>query len=112
MKVMRRWGNLAMMVITIASGETLAQNNAPSRLAPSLVFIILGPPGSGKTVQSRLLGKKYKIPVVAVSDLIRSEMGKRSALSASLQVGIQSGALLNDDAANQLVGAHLLASNT
>lgn len=76
------------------------------------MFVILGPPGSGKTVQSRLLGKRYKIPVVAVSNLIKSEMGKHSKLADSLQVGVESGALINDDAANELLGAHLLGSNT
>ncbi len=109
---MRFWASLAILAITIAAQGTFAQSTAQSRLAPSLVFVILGPPGSGKTVQSRLLGKRYKIPVVAVSNLIKSEMGKHSKLADSLQVGVESGALINDDAANELVGAHLLASNT
>jgi adenylate kinase len=81
-------------------------------MAPSLVFVILGPPGSGKTVQSRLLGKRYKIPVIAVSDLIKSEMGKHSRLADSLQVSVESGALVNDDAANELISSHLLGPKT
>jgi adenylate kinase len=55
---------------------------------------------------------KYKIPVIAVSDLIKSEMGKHSKLADSLQVGVASGALVNDDAANELVSAHLFGANT
>src|ERR1700736_6505009 len=105
-------GRLAIAAITIAALGTSERATAQSRLAPSLVFVILGPPGSGKTVQSRLLGKKYKIPVIAVSDLIKSEMGKHSKLADSLQVGVESGALVNDDAANELVSAHLLGANT
>lgn len=109
---MRFWGSLAMVAMTIAAQGAFAQSTAQSRLAPSLVFVILGPPGSGKTVQSRLLGKRYKIPVVTVSDLIKSEIGKHSRLADSLQVGVESGALINDDAANELVSTHLLGSNT
>lgn len=107
-----RTGRLAIVAIVIAAGGTLEQATAQSPLAPSLVFVILGPPGSGKTVQARLLGKKYKIPVIAVSDLIKNEMGKHSKLADSLQVGVESGALVNDDAANELLSAHLLGSNT
>lgn len=96
----------------MAAAGTVEQLPAQSRLGPSLVFVILGPPGSGKTVQSRLLGKRYKIPVIAVSDLIQSEMGKHSKLAGSLQVGIASGDLVNDEAANELVSTHLLGANT
>src|ERR1019366_3313129 len=109
---MRFWGNPAIVAIAIATLGNLDQGTAQSRLAPALVFVILGPPGSGKTVQSRLLGKKYKIPVIAVADLIKSEMGKHSKLADSLQVGVESGALINDDAANELIGAHLLGAST
>lgn len=99
-------------MLALGVAAALEHATAQSRLAPPLVFVILGPPGSGKTVQSRLLGKKYKIPVIAVSDLIKNEMGKHSRLSDSLQVGVESGALVNDDAANELVSAHLLGSKT
>ena len=99
---MRVWLTLAIVATTMAQ----------SRLAPPLVLVILGPPGSGKTVQSHLLAKKYKIPVVAVSDLIKGEMGKHSKLADSLQVGVASGALVNDDAANELINARLLGPHT
>ena len=109
---MRAWGWLAFVAITLAGPSPFERALAQSRLAPPLVFVILGPPGSGKTVQSRLLGKKYKIPVVAVSDLIKSEMGTHSRLADSLQIGVASGALVNDDAANELIHARLLGAHT
>ncbi len=99
-----------LTILSIVVATIFGQSSAQSQLAPSQVFVILGPPGSGKSVQSQLLRKKYKIPVVAVSDLIKSEMGKHSRLADSLQVGVESGALINDDAANELISAHLLGS--
>jgi adenylate kinase len=99
-------GALALCVFVWAHAAA-----APSRLRPALVFVIIGPPGSGKTVQSRLLGKKYKIPPISMSDLIQREMGTRSRLSSSLRASISSGELINDDAANELLKARVLASD-
>src|SRR5689334_4573591 len=82
--------------------------SAQSKLGPSLVFVIVGPPGSGKTTQSQLLSKKYKIPSISLSDLIKAEMGKRGRLADALKVSVASGDLINDDAANDLVRARVL----
>lgn len=109
---MRSWVHVAIIAIACATNGCFAQSTAQSRMAPSLVLVILGPPGSGKTVQSRLLGKRYKVPVIAVSDLIKSEMGRHSKLADSLQVSVESGALVNDDAANELISSHLLGPKT
>lgn len=80
-------------------------------LRPALVFVIVGPPGSGKTVQSRILGKKYKIPSISLSDLIKSEMGKRSQLADVLKIAVASGDLVNDEAANELIKTRALQSD-
>jgi len=84
---------------------------AQSRLAPPMVFVIIGPPGSGKSTQSRLLGKKYKIPSIDIAILAKTEIGKRSGLSEALKVSLASGDLINDDAANDLIKARVLRSD-
>ena len=99
------------MRLVIAAVVLATQLAAQSRLGPSLVFVIVGPPGSGKTTQSQLLSKKYKIPSVSLSDLIKAEMGKRGRLADVLKVSIASGDLINDDAANDLVKARILRAD-
>jgi adenylate kinase len=81
---------------------------AQSRLAPPMVFVILGPPGSGKSTQSRLLGKNYKIPPIDLTRLVQTEMGKKSPLAQALKVSLASGDLIDDDAANELMKTRVL----
>ncbi len=81
---------------------------AQSRLAPPMVFVIIGPPGSGKSTQSRLLGKKYKIPPIDMASVVKSDIGKRSALSQALKVSLASGDLINDDAVNDLIKSRIV----
>jgi adenylate kinase len=75
------------------------------------VFVIVGPPGSGKSTQSQLLSKKYKIPSISLSDLIKDEMGKRGRLAEALKASVASGDLINDDAANDLVRTRILRAD-
>ena len=46
-----------------------------------LVMVLIGPPGSGKTTQSELLAKRYKVPVVA-GDAALTDDGLRTRLKA------------------------------
>ena len=42
------------------------------------VIIMLGPPGSGKGVQSELLAQKLKLPAFSVGDVLRAEVRKQT----------------------------------
>jgi len=42
------------------------------------VLILLGPPGSGKTLQARKLSRKYKIPSISVPDVLREQLTRDS----------------------------------
>ena len=64
------WGRRVLLVM-IASGFA-AFGQSPGK---GLVIVLIGPPGSGKTTQSELLQKKYKIPVLAGNKL-REQAGK------------------------------------
>jgi adenylate kinase len=81
---------------------------AQSNLYRPLVVIILGPPGSGKTTQAAALSKKYRIPTISMSDLLRKQLGKKSKYSNLIHRSAASGELLADAAANQLIESRLL----
>lgn len=71
------------------------------------VYILLGPPGAGKTTMAKVLKDKYGLPTVAASDLLKKSHGRKSDMSKRLKNQIEGGALLNDDGVNQLVLARI-----
>ena len=42
-----------------------------AKWANPLVFIMLGPPGSGKATQSQILTKKYGIPTITAAQVLK-----------------------------------------
>lgn len=74
-------------------------------------MILIGPPGSGKTIQAEALRKKYKIPVISMSHLLQQALNRRSLVGDALAASLESGELLSDDAANELVKARLVQSD-
>jgi adenylate kinase len=87
---------LAMMLI--ASGA-----EAPAPLGLGQVVILVGPPGSGKTVQAIRLSKKYKVPAISVAELIKEGMVREGKTTGDLAASIASGELLDDQATIQLI---------
>lgn len=71
------------------------------------VFILLGPPGAGKTTHSKILSDRYKIPIVSASELLKKSHGKKSEVSKALKVQLEGGDLLNEQGLNQLIQARI-----
>jgi adenylate kinase len=67
---------------------------SPSYSSLNLVFI--GPPGSGKGTQARLLATCYEIPHVATGEMLREEVRRASYLGRLAGEWINSGALVPD----------------
>ena len=76
------------------------------------VFILIGPPGSGKSVQANLLSKTYKIPAISMATVLKESMVKNTALTKGLQGQMASGELVGDDAANDAMKTRLLRKDT
>jgi adenylate kinase len=99
-------GRLFTLIVAVVGAAV--ELPAQSRLGPPMVFVIIGPPGSGKSTQSHLLGKKYKIPPIDMAELVKTDIGKKSGLSEALKISLASGDLITDDAVDELVKTRVL----
>jgi adenylate kinase len=85
---------------------------AGAQFRPAQITILIGPPGSGKSVQARLLSKSHKVPAISMASLLKEEMGKKTPLAKALASSLASGELVSDDAANEVMKARLLRRDT
>ncbi|MHA1583245.1 MAG: adenylate kinase [Candidatus Baldrarchaeia archaeon] len=60
-------------------------------------IILLGPPGSGKGTQAKLLSKKYSIPHIAMGDILREEVARKTPLGKKVNVYMSKGELVPDE---------------
>jgi len=60
-------------------------------------IVLLGPPGSGKGTQAELLSKKYEIPHIAMGDILREEVAKKTPLGEKVNVYMSKGELVPDE---------------
>jgi adenylate kinase len=79
--------------LVLASALLLAQG-----LPQPLVVVLIGPPASGKSTQADYLKAKYKIPIIAIEELVAKNMGNEAA-NRDLHRG--------DPALNELLRAQL-----
>lgn len=55
------------------------------------VIIFLGPPGSGKGTQARLLSRSLKIPLMGMGDLLRNEINAQTPRGQNIQRAVDCG---------------------
>lgn len=73
----------------LSSGETAATPTP-------LVLIMLGPPGSGKGTQAKLIEAKLQLPHISTGDLLREQIRKGTDLGKQAQGFIDHGQLVPD----------------
>jgi adenylate kinase len=92
-------------IVLAFSTSVLLASVAPAQ-APldPMVILLVGPPGAGKTTQAKNLAKKYRIPAISMSDLLKKEAGwLKTQLKKNMKAQLESGDLLNDEEANALM---------
>src|SRR4051812_20467287 len=104
-------GKSVYTVLTVGLGLAVAALPCRGQLQPPKTIILIGPPGSGKTVQAEYLRKRYKIPAISMQQLLHDEVGRRSPMGEALAPSLASGELLADDSANELLYTRLLRTD-
>jgi len=70
-------------------------------------IILLGPQGSGKSIQADLLAKHFKVPHIDVGQVLRDHIARKTALGKKIKVKMKKGELLPSDIVNQVVKKRL-----
>ncbi|HYO81644.1 MAG TPA: nucleoside monophosphate kinase [Bryobacteraceae bacterium] len=97
-------------VVSLVLWMTIGLHAVAQMQAPR-VFILIGPPGSGKTVQARQLSRQYKIPAISMAELLKQEVGRKTPMGKALAASLESGELVADAPANQLMKGRLLRAD-
>ncbi len=66
-------------------------------------LILLGPPGSGKGTQAKLLEGKFGIPKISTGDILRQAIKENSQLGEKAQTYIEAGDLVPDEVVIELI---------
>lgn len=96
---------MLVLVAATAAGISPAQD-------AGRVFVVLGPPGSGKTTQSQAIAAKTGLPIIVIEELIDRDMGLSRSELARLKQLRDNGALARLEVMNDLVRARVSEADT
>jgi adenylate kinase len=60
-------------------------------------IVLLGPPGSGKGTQARLIQKRYNLALIGTGDILREEIKKESPIGREIKDIMEAGRYPSDD---------------
>jgi len=75
-------------------------------------IMLLGPPGSGKGTQARVIKEDFGIPVIATGDLLRKNIAERTALGRAAGSYMEAGGLVPDYLVVDLFASRLAEDDT
>lgn len=73
----------------------------------NMKLVLLGPPGSGKGTQAKLIVKDFNIPQISTGDLLRAAIKKSTELGLKAKKFMNTGKLVPDDIVLQLLKERL-----
>jgi adenylate kinase len=62
-----------------------------------VILIFLGPPGSGKGTQAKMLAEKLKVPHVSLGDILRAEVKQGTKIGQQAKALMDAGQLVPDE---------------
>jgi len=69
----------------------------------SLNLVLLGPPGSGKGTQARLLAERYQLPHISTGDMLWDEVANGTGLGGEILPNLDRGELVSDKVMSGLI---------
>jgi len=76
--------------------------------APTMRLILIGPPGSGKGTQAKLLAQRLDLTHIATGDILREAIARDLPVGQEAQPFIKAGQLVPDVLVNKLIAERLL----
>ena len=76
---------------------------AEKELSQAGVVVLLGPPGAGKSEQSRRLTERHSIPVISTGDLLRDHVRRGTPLGLQADSYMKAGKLVPDSLMNPIL---------
>lgn len=70
-------------------------------------IILLGPPGSGKGTQAKLISEKFSIPHISTGDIFRLHISQKTLLGLEAKSYIDKGQLVPDEVTVKLIKSRL-----
>ena len=71
------------------------------------ILIFLGPPGSGKGTQARVIARELGIPHISTGDILRDAASKKTGLGLAAKAKMDKGELVPDDVISPIVEERL-----
>jgi adenylate kinase len=95
---LKRFNLILMPIFLILIAFISYRHFMPEKpVLPSTVFILLGPPGSGKGTQAKRLSQDYQVPHISTGDLFRENMAAQTPIGIKAKGFIQAGQLVPDE---------------
>lgn len=85
---------LSILLSAVILGVDTMQKNTPQN---QNVIILLGPPGSGKGTQAKIISEELGLPHISTGDLFRENISKNTELGEKAKSFMNQGKLVPDD---------------
>ncbi len=72
-------------------------------------IVFLGPPGSGKGTQARLLAERLGVPAISTGEILREAVRQKTPLGLQAQAVMEKGELVSDDLILALIAERIAA---